>query len=350
MTQEDSLCIKAIRLPLIICVFFIHSIPIIYSNALEQGLYITGYSEFIFSQRLATISVPLFFIISGCLFFSNINNFSAKTYLDKLRSRIKTLLVPYIFWNAVVMVLYYITNALTGKYEDPTDYSFHEILSCFWGKFDGFPIAYQLWFLRDLIIMSVFTPLFYLSIKYFKIWAIIILLAANALDLSIPKISPALYFGIGAYIGINHKSIIEIANKFIKISCVISFICLTLSFFVEITFLKILFILSTIIIFVKLCNHTIKRRQTIANKLYSLSDKSFFLYVYHGFPIAILSSIAAIVINHFWSDSCLSKDLAFTFAYFAAPIIITLIGLAILNIMRVTMPKFTNIVLGKRNS
>lgn len=68
-----------------------------------------GYNTFIqdlFSQGFSRIAVPLFFIISGYLFFLNIKEGLLIEFLLKYKSRFKSLVIPYLFWTVFSCLLY----------------------------------------------------------------------------------------------------------------------------------------------------------------------------------------------------------------------------------------------------
>jgi fucose 4-O-acetylase-like acetyltransferase len=102
--QLQSQVIDFIRFPLIVGVLFIHNRN---SNLVLDGqiigtdnyLPIFHYCSSFFSQVFGRISVPLFFFMSGFLFFLNVDKFNGYSYAKKLKSRAKTLLIPYLFWN-----------------------------------------------------------------------------------------------------------------------------------------------------------------------------------------------------------------------------------------------------------
>lgn len=81
------------------------------------------------------MAVPLFFI-SGYLFFFR-TAFSVDVYKKKLKSRIKTLLIPYLFWNFVVLVGHWIVTVLSpvqltsGAYKQVSDYTVCDYLISF---------------------------------------------------------------------------------------------------------------------------------------------------------------------------------------------------------------------------
>ena len=110
MTDDELLSktISYLRFPLTVGVAFIHF-------DLSQGLDIKGLTYglnnpdwyfFIInliSGTLATTGVPLFLVISGYLFFYR-KDFSGDVYKQKLKSRAKTLLVPFILWNVIAIL------------------------------------------------------------------------------------------------------------------------------------------------------------------------------------------------------------------------------------------------------
>lgn len=144
MINEELLSktINFLRFPLIVGVVFIHNDI---SSVTMQGIkyefnnpewyyYIIDF----FSQVLSRISVPLFFFISGFLFFYHAN-FNLSTYKNKLKSRIKTLLIPYLLWNLIGFLIFSIKHLQILESVFPsianTDYN----LSVFFDSFYGIP-------------------------------------------------------------------------------------------------------------------------------------------------------------------------------------------------------------------
>jgi fucose 4-O-acetylase-like acetyltransferase len=73
------------------------------------------YCSNLFSYVLGGIAVPLFFFISGFLFFLNIENFNLQSYGNKLQTRGKTLLIPYLFWNLFAIAIYSLITAIPAS-------------------------------------------------------------------------------------------------------------------------------------------------------------------------------------------------------------------------------------------
>ena len=109
--MDDSLLSKTIsfiRFPLIVGVVFIHSNMLVVNIQGTLIRYdrwpIVAFLMKLFSVVFADVCVPLFFFISGFLFFYK-PDFTRGVYIDKLRKRVKTLLVPYLIWNFVGFII-----------------------------------------------------------------------------------------------------------------------------------------------------------------------------------------------------------------------------------------------------
>ena len=167
MTPETSSRISFLRFPLIVGVVLIHAygVNMVFSGRMigmadspDAILFIQN----LISQVIARTCVPLFFTISGLLFFSG----TPKPYGEKLKSRVRTLLVPYLFWNALMLAFFYTLQSMpglaeffSGRKEAVTQYEPLDFLNAFVGLGTRGPIADQFWFIRDLMIMSILSPI-----------------------------------------------------------------------------------------------------------------------------------------------------------------------------------------------
>lgn len=124
----QSKVIDVLRFPMIVGVVLWHSFfeGIMGLDIPDSGIPIYHTTSFFISRILASVAVPLFFFISGYLFFFR-TTFSVDVYKKKLKSRIKTLLIPYLFWNFVVLVGHWIVTVLSpvqltsGAYKHTTN-------------------------------------------------------------------------------------------------------------------------------------------------------------------------------------------------------------------------------------
>lgn len=213
----DSLVITNIRYPLMIMIVIIHS----FINGVDRNVYpFFYYTQHILSEVIGYVAVFLFFFISGYLMFFGIAEYDYNTFGSKLKRRIKSLVVPYILWNVIYLLI-----AIGYTYHKEgiflcSDWNLIDWLKPFYcyGENSRFPIAGPLWFVRDLFIVFLLSPLIYLFIKR---WGVILPLLCIALSISdiIPNIfhvrfSSFAYVVWGGYFSINKINISSLCMKY----------------------------------------------------------------------------------------------------------------------------------------
>lgn len=112
------------------------------------------------SQILFAPAVPLFFMISGYLFFVGIEHYGMVQYRQKLSRRFNTLVVPYLIWNMLYMLQPLAKGIIKGENEGLLYY-----ITSVWVCPEQFeriplmtlatPIDPPLWFIRDLIVCMI---------------------------------------------------------------------------------------------------------------------------------------------------------------------------------------------------
>lgn len=178
MTQFLSDKLRVLSLFSILFVLYIHSG--FHSDEIEGMVWNYRCQEFI-SGMLGRCAVPLFYAISGYLFFLKVPN-GMKSVYAKIQKRIRTLLVPYII-GCLFFVLFgvmiaitpdiskYVNGSVMPLFREP----FHQIIcSIFYDSGSGTPCAFQLWFLRDLILIVTMSPILYLLLKHLR-WILIMI-------------------------------------------------------------------------------------------------------------------------------------------------------------------------------
>ena len=98
MDNLTSRVISFIRFPMIAAVVAIHCNFIIVNPELESRYLFS--ILFSITLKLIWVSVPIFFFISGLLFFKE-GTFNISLYKSKLRKRFYTIFIPYIIWNII---------------------------------------------------------------------------------------------------------------------------------------------------------------------------------------------------------------------------------------------------------
>jgi len=142
--------------------------------------------------------VPLFFIISGFLYFRNAPQKPGVDFFwKKTRSRLFSLVIPYLIANALAFVCYWLAHRyapqmISGFFGEDWNKPFF----IFWAG----PINMSLWFIRDLIIACIVAPLIYLLVRYTRIWGVLALGAVWFFWEGSPWYN--IWFTIGAWVAV----------------------------------------------------------------------------------------------------------------------------------------------------
>lgn len=313
MNKQISFSFNALRFPLAILVVFIHSVG-------DSNASYYAFRDFV-SHDFCKFAVPVFFIISGYLFFQKIeSNFSLDIYKTKLHSRIYTLLLPYIFWNITALVLDYIKYIQTANswiaYNSTSIIDMIKLV--LWGNEAGYPINLPLWYIRELILLCIFSPLiFFLLTKRIigKLFILILLVSYFLSTNSQMHITGLLYFTIGAFSSINN---INIIYKRITILFIIALLAIIGYKICSYPILLKLYTFITCFVVISIA----AKNNFITRIFCSLSKYSTIIYFSH-YPISLIVAIKLINILHI-NNTILT--------YFITPIIAAMISIIILEI------------------
>lgn len=170
MDAELSKKIANLRLPLCLGVIAIHS----YSPAMEMpDLLENGIVDF-FAIYLPSVCVPVFFLISGYLLGYRHKICDRGEYLNLLKKRSVSLLLPYIVWNLLAFTvrlavkkspLGHLTSSVYS-FDSPFDF-LHDVL---WT-----PELVPLWFVRNLMLFVAAYPIVLWLVKHFKAFSLLLI-------------------------------------------------------------------------------------------------------------------------------------------------------------------------------
>ncbi len=142
---------------------FILTVLVIWIHAVDPGKGVSGIPAFtggagpflqeLLGSCLGQIAVPGFFCLSAYLFFRNAEHLDAAFYRNKWRSRIRTLVIPYLLWN----LIYYLIYLAAGK----TVFSLPVLLDAL--LFHRYHPVF--WYLKELILLTAAAPLTGLLVK-----------------------------------------------------------------------------------------------------------------------------------------------------------------------------------------
>ena len=209
---------RQLRFPMIVLVTFAHSYGRVEDSfallASDWNTY--EFLKLLVSQTLVKVAMPVFFIMSGYLFFANVDKWDVATYKKKILRRVKTLLIPYLIWNLLMAVkLKTFSMSMLWSYWNPAgtqiDWFGHEQLMTA-------PANMPLWFLRDLMVVSLLTPIIYILVRKFGYWlmAVLTVLYLSGVCAFIPGLSAyaVFFFTFGAFFSIRRTDLIEIFKRF----------------------------------------------------------------------------------------------------------------------------------------
>lgn len=170
--------------------------------------------------QISRIAVPLFYIVSGYLFCKT-TILTLQDYRCKLQKRLKTLILPYLIWNMLVAIAYYLMSVLApsllGGRICFENFSLLDFLRIFWDGNDGYPYNNPFWFIRNLLVVILFTPIIYKLLNWCKNAFVCVVLGCYIVtrifwrELDLWDLVPAFtFFSLGAYFRLSKLNVASI--------------------------------------------------------------------------------------------------------------------------------------------
>lgn len=341
MKKETSNTITNINVILTILIVLLHSNCIKYANVFEESYVFVNFINF-FLVAICSIAVPTFFAISSFLFF---RNFEMLKYRKKMKNRIYSLVIPYLFFS-IIFLLYTIILTNISFLKDiettmePIKYNFISFIKyIFLAEFNG-----PLWYMRNLFFYCAFSPIIFMLIKYLKKYNWIIIIGIFFINI----VYSASYYGLlywlfiyylVAYLTLNNNidKIYKIIKRWKPLILIIGIIFLILLIiYNENQIIYYIFRMFSPLILFTICykNKYVERQPP------SIAKYSFFIYCTH-YNIAI--ALKRILILFFGTNPMLLLFFQFLTCGFTIFIIIF-----IFKIINKLFPKCTKLILGGR--
>ena len=190
-------------------------------NASSTGIASIVWTIESFGRKITQIAVPVFFLLSGYLFF---RTFTWKKLVDKYKSRLKSIVIPYLVWCSIYYLYFvFLTNVPIIRnymHSDRICLSIYNWLLSLWPK-----SYYTLWFLKNLILFIAITPILYITLKnrlHFYVGLFVVFaLIVNTNFKIVNGVPEGLdMYVIGSYIAINHANLIYYRNKKVTFICI----------------------------------------------------------------------------------------------------------------------------------
>lgn len=332
-------------------------ITILNSILIMMVLYVHGYyleaeqhdgaltlQRFIGTATLCSPAVRLFFFISGLLFFNGIS--CAGDCFGKIKKRVRSILIPYLIWN-VIFVLWFVIMKFTPGVSSFVN---SDIFCNFSSLWDGIrylwitPAAFQLWFLRDLIILIALTPIIWLYIRHTKMLGV-----AAYLLVSVFIPNSGTFFVIGGAIALlsNLEELekylpapVVIVAAFIFILGCVYYAVQPIGYYMTKTYDSVIAYTGVITIW-RLYDFIAKGRCIDKTSIWSgLIGYSFFIYLFHEPVFNIIKKVPIRV----FGDS----ELIVMFFFLINPIIMSFVAIGVAKSLQKIMPKVYSVLVGGR--
>lgn len=166
--------------------------------------------EKLLSEELGQIAVPGFFMVSAFLFY---RNFDWDQLARKWGSRVRTLLIPYLFWNLIYYGAYLIMThvpAIQARLERPqATFGVGELLQA------AFCYQYNsvFWFLYQLILLVILAPAIYGLLRNklsgLLTLTVVFTLLMFRIDLPLLNMDALMYYLIGAILALHWEEAVK---------------------------------------------------------------------------------------------------------------------------------------------
>lgn len=294
ISNSISMRITSLRFLLAIFVVFIHNnlnadVAINYYHLdFNEPTIITIIKQLI-CEVLGNGAVPLFFLFAGYLQFAKRNS-----YTNVLKKKFKSLLIPYISWTMINVFLYFIAQSIPklafffqNEINIVRNWTVKEWVNLFWIHNDKTPLVSQFWFVRNLMVLVVISPLLTFLCKKnpFCFMFISFICLLNGLPLS---------FGITLFFYMIGYFFAEYNVDFFSLADKVSWVGVIVIFLIEMLVLIMcnknfvcfdIFKIVSCLFFLKLSANIIQNEKLFKITKY-LAGYSFFLYAVHA-PLII---------------------------------------------------------------
>lgn len=352
MTQYLSDKLRVLSLISIIFVLYIHSG--FHADEIEGMVVNDRVQEFV-SGMMGRCAVPLFYVISGYLFFLKVPE-GMKSIYGKMRKRVRTLVVPYIIgclffvgFGVLMAVLPGVSKYMNSSVMPLFSKPIGEILrSIFYDAGNGTPCAFQLWFLRDLILIVATSPLWYIYLRYLKLAFVAVLFILTYLDVPHVPFYPLFWFVLGGQLtkvkiemgGVN--GVINIGLLALCLFLVLSIVELFFPEMIDWKSLRIPIILIGIVGAWGLYDAVVGKNFSLLQHqwLTTACQFTFFIYIFHEPTLNIVRKLIVVVLG--------KNEFGYMASYLISPWIFTVCAVFAGLLFRKYLPRVYDVCTGGR--
>lgn len=283
--------------------------------------------------------------------------------------------IPYVLWNIlpwlIVLIIKYLkcinNESFVSLYDFIESYNWNILYNAtHWGEdrinwlgetlgMSG-PYNLPLWYLRDLIFMTILTPVIYALLKYMKILVLLFLMLAYVSRIwpIIPgfHITACFFFSMGAYFSLNNINVIEFVGRYKLFVIPISMMLLMATIVYDGTNTIIgqniypFFIIITTFAAFYLSAEIVRKFNIKPNRF--LVSSCFFIYACHTVTFPLLGSPIAIskhILHKIIPGNSIIEDII---TYLSAPFMVAFMCIVLLLICKRYIPNVVKYFIGGR--
>lgn len=229
------------------------------------------------------------------MFFpSKYTYFDKELYVSKLKRRSRSLLIPYLIWNLIAYLLYAIN----------TKFNIFDFFRAFWiidipGRGGSSPIDGPLWYVRDLMLLMLASPIIYRFIKHKTIIILLLILwFIGIYPFNKGLFISFTFFSLGGFLRYESYNVTKIHGYWFYIFYFVLFFALPHiqdNFF---PYAKRIMIMTGIMTILSIA----KKMPNFDGIIYSkLSSATFFIYCCHAILLRYLKPIAQNISTAWWA-------------------------------------------------
>lgn len=345
-----------LRFPLVVGVVVAHA----YSSTigLESGVlgvsdtgFVAAFIREFISRGLCRVAIPLYFMMSGYFYFSW-EAFNRQEYDQKLRKRLWSLFVPFLIWNLSLLLALLAAQSLgplkpffSGYYANVAEYTPLQYFTAVFG-IGRLPISYQFWFIRDLIVLVMISPILYwlfMRLPWFLFPAVFAgwLYYSNAAYTPVPE--AVLFFCVGGWMR-RHGTTFQTLDRYGPVICagylaLVVADVLTKSYWFSEYYHKITLLPGSAAA-LWMAGRAL-RHARIKAAIFGLAASSFFVFAAHEPLLTVVRKFSYKLLMP-------ERDATVLFLYFLDPLLVIGGCTAAYFVLRRIMPRFTDIITGGR--
>ena len=335
LDTEISKRISIIKYVMIIGIVITHIPPFLHIH--DFGFTTIETIKVFFAHGVFKVAVPVLATISGFLLFSSKLHLN---YSKLVYKKSRSILLPLIIWNlpfALIIYFFQVYDLSIYQYWielHPATIDKWLLAVIGW---TGLPINYPLHFLRDLFVVALMTPLFWLLLKRIPYIGLLVVLAVYYFDLEgglVMRNNMLVTFYIGALAATQKWDLKYLDRHYLLLFLIFICACLVITTY-RIDNRELFVILSPFMVWPFFSQIT---NTKIGDVLHRYSKSSFFLFLSHA---PILFILHKVYVN-------LPVDIPYFVFWCIAPVITILIANPMVKKTREWLPNTSRIALGGR--